>query len=61
MKNNKSISAMVIFFDADKKCRQIVKPRTVRQTASDTVFDGNWNALATTIAGSNGYHSFELI
>jgi len=64
MKNNnttKQVVGMVVYFDAEKKCRQLIYPRLIRNTPSETLFDGNWAALAQQIAGNNGYHSFELI
>jgi len=50
---------MIIYFDADKKCFQIITPTKA--------FDNNWKGLADHITKSGdkndekNYHSFELV
>ncbi len=43
-------SQLIIFFDKDKKSRQVVTP-------SDK-FDGDWNSLAKAIIGNYNHHSW---
>lgn len=56
-KKKQSASQMVVYFDADKKCKQIVKPKM----EGINRFEGNWTALAKAIAGNKGYHSYEIM
>lgn len=48
---------LVIYYDKDLKCRQIIYPKTTGH--KDEVFDGNWKALAHAISGGQLY-KFEV-
>jgi len=47
-KKGKSLDTLIVYFDKEKTCRQVVRP----QMSGPNKFDGNWKALATSI--SNG-------
>ena len=58
-KNKPRAEGIVIYFNEERTSFQVCKPKM--EGKDDERFDGNWTALAITIAGNKGYHSFEII
>jgi hypothetical protein len=51
MQNKKSLDTLIVYFDKEKTCRQVVRP----QMSGPNKFDGNWKALALSIADGRPY------
>jgi hypothetical protein len=45
-KKGKSIDTLIVYFNQEKTCRQVVRP----QMSGPNKFDGNWRVLALAIA-----------
>jgi hypothetical protein len=50
-KKGKSLDTLIVYFDKEKTCRQVVRP----QMSGPNKFDGNWRALALSIADGRPY------
>ncbi len=52
---------LVIYYTADRKSFQIVKPKLRPSNATDkSHFDGSWQKLAEHISGTSGYWGYEI-
>lgn len=51
MKKGKALDTLIVYFNAEKTCRQVIRP----QMSGVNKFDGNWKALAATIADGHPY------
>jgi len=58
-RSNHSATGIIVYFNAEKTSSQICRPKM--EGDSKSKFDGNWKRLADSIAGNNGYHSFDII
>lgn len=51
------MKTLVIYFDGEGKSFQIITPRGDKK---ETMFDGNWYALAQHLTGGN-YHHYKVV
>jgi hypothetical protein len=50
-KKGKSIDTLIVYFNQEKTCRQVVRP----QMSGVNKFDGNWKALAAAVANGHPF------
>jgi hypothetical protein len=50
-RKGKLVDTLIVYFDKEKTCRQVIRP----QMSGPNKFDGNWKALAASIANGHSY------